>query len=151
MMAQDATIEPVKILLVEDNPVDVMMTREAFANARVSNSLYVVENGEEAMDFLYKRGFYASSPAPDIILLDLNLPKRDGREVLSEIKTDPSLKHIPVIILTTSESREDIWQSYKLQANCFITKPVDMEQFTNALESIGDFWFAVVKLPGFQE
>jgi CheY-like chemotaxis protein len=151
MMTSSTIIEPVEILLVEDNPVDIMMTRETFADARVCNNLHVTEDGEEALDFLYRRGQYASAPAPDIILLDLNLPKRDGREILAEIKANPSLRHIPVIILTTSESQDDIWHSYELQANCFITKPVDMEQFTKTLECIGDFWFAVVKLPVPQE
>jgi len=140
-------VKPVEILLVEDNPVDVIVTREALKDGRVANNLHVVEDGEEAMDFLYKRGKYASAPSPEIILLDLNLPGKDGREVLSEIKGDPSLRHIPVIILTTSGDREDIWRSYELQANCFITKPVDMEQFTKAMERLGEFWFTLVRLP----
>jgi CheY-like chemotaxis protein len=147
MMTPGTIVEPVEILLVEDNPVDIMMTRETFADARLCNNLHVAEDGEEALEFLYRRGVHSSAPVPDIILLDLNLPKRDGREVLAEIKADSSLRHIPIIILTTSESPDDIWHSYELQANCFITKPVDMEQFTNTLESIGDFWFALVKLP----
>ncbi|MBI4962384.1 MAG: response regulator [Desulfomonile tiedjei] len=140
-------IQPVEILLVEDNPVDVMMTREAFTSGRVCNNLHVAEDGEEAMDFLYRRGKYSSAPSPEIILLDLNLPRKDGREVLAEIKADPSLRHIPVIILTTSADETDIWKSYELQANCFITKPVNLEQFTQALECVGDFWFTLVKLP----
>jgi two-component system, chemotaxis family, response regulator Rcp1 len=107
----------------------------------------VVEDGEEAMDYLYKRGQYSSVPLPDVILLDLNLPKKDGREVLADIKKDPSLSHIPIIILTTSEDQDDILISYEQRANCFITKPVDMEQFTRVLECVGDFWFAVVQLP----
>jgi CheY-like chemotaxis protein len=107
----------------------------------------VAEDGEEAMDFLHKRGKYLSAPSPDLILLDLNLPRKDGREVLAEIKGHPSLRQIPVIILTTSESPDDIWRSYELQANCFVTKPVDMEQFTNALECLGEFWFTIVRLP----
>lgn len=139
--------KPVDILLVEDNPVDVMMTKEAFNSARVCNTLHVTEDGEEAMDFLLKQGKYADAPTPDIILLDLNLPRKDGREVLAEIKNDPSLRHIPVIILTTSESPEDIATSYELLANCFVTKPVDMDQFTNALECLGEFWFTIVRLP----
>jgi two-component system, chemotaxis family, response regulator Rcp1 len=147
MMVPGTKLQPVEILLVEDNPVDVMMTREAFANGRICNNLHVVEDGEDAMDFLYRRGKYSSAPPPDVILLDLNLPRKDGREVLAEIKADPSLRHIPIIILTTSESEEDIFRSYELQANCFITKPVDMEQFTGTLECIGDFWFALVQLP----
>ena len=147
MMVMGMEVEPVEILLVEDNPVDVMLTRKAFSAGRVWNNLHVVEDGEAAMEFLRKSGKYSAAPEPEIILLDLNLPKKDGREVLAEIKADPALKHIPIIVLTTSESREDIWHSYELQANCFITKPVDMEQFTNALECVGEFWFTLVKLP----
>jgi len=147
MMVQGMTVQPVEILLVEDNPVDVMLTKEAFSAGRVLNNLHVAEDGEEAMDFLYKRGKFSSAPSPEIILLDLNLPRKDGREVLAEVKQDPTLRHIPVIVLTTSEDQEDIWRSYELQANCFITKPVDMEQFTKALECLGEFWFTVIKLP----
>jgi two-component system, chemotaxis family, response regulator Rcp1 len=147
MIVQGIKVKPVQILLVEDNPVDVMVTRKALKGGRVANNLHVVEDGEEAMDFLYKRCKYASVPSPEIILLDLNLPRKDGREVLSEIRGDPSLQHIPVIILTTSWDREDIWRSYELQANCFITKPVDMEQFTKAMERLGEFWFTLVRLP----
>ena len=138
---------PIEILLVEDNPVDVMVTRKALSAGRVCNNLHVAEDGEEAMDFLNKSGKYSSVPSPELILLDLNLPKKDGREVLAEIKSDPTLRRIPVIILTTSESREDIWHSYELQANCYITKPVDMDQFTKALECLGEFWFTIVRLP----
>lgn len=147
MIYPGTNVHPVEILLVEDNPVDVMVTKQAFSSGRVCNNLHVVEDGEEAMDFLYKRGKYASAPSPEIILLDLNLPRKDGREVLAEIKGDPSLRHIPVVILTTSEDKEDIWRSYELQANCFITKPVDLKQFTQALECAGHFWFTLVKLP----
>ncbi len=123
------------------------MTREALNSGRVCNTLHVAEDGDEAMDFLYKRSKYSSAPSPEIILLDLNLPRKDGREVLAEIKQDPALRHIPVIVLTTSQDEDDIWRSYELQANCFITKPVDMEQFTKALESLEDFWLTVVRLP----
>ena len=147
MMVPGTMVQPVEILLVEDNPVDVLMTKEAFCGSRVCNNLHVAEDGEEAMDFLYKRGKHSSAPAPEIILLDLNLPRKDGREVMAEIKGDPSLRHIPVIVLTTSEDEEDIWNSYELHANCFITKPADMEQFTKALEGIGEFWFTLVRLP----
>ena len=147
MMAPGMRLQPVEILLVEDNPVDVMMIREVFTGARVLNNLHVAEDGEEAMDFLCKRGGFSTAPSPEIILLDLNLPRKDGREVLAEIKGDPSLRHIPVVVLTTSESEEDIWNSYDLQANCFVTKPMDLEQFTRALEQIGDFWFTLVRLP----
>ncbi len=147
MMLMGMEVEPVEILLVEDNPVDVMLTRKAFSAGRVCNNLHVVEDGEAAMEFLLKSGKYSSAPEPEIILLDLNLPRKDGREVLAEIKSDPSLRHIPVIVLTTSDSQEDIWKSYELHANCFITKPVDMEQFAKALECLGEFWFTLVKLP----
>jgi CheY-like chemotaxis protein len=147
MMAAGTKVEPVEILLVEDNPVDVMITKKAFSAGRVSNNLHVAEDGEEAMDFLYKRGKYSSAPSPEIILLDLNLPKKDGREILAEVKADPSLRRIPIVILTTSQDKEDIWRSYNLQASCFITKPVDMEQFTKVLECLGEFWFSVVRLP----
>ena len=146
-MVPGTTVRPVEILLVEDNPVDVMMTKEAFLGARICNRLHVAEDGEEAMDFLHKRGQFASKPSPEIILLDLNLPRKDGREVLAEIKADATLRHIPVIVLTTSDDQEDIWKSYELQANCFVTKPVDMEQFSKALECLGEFWFTVVRLP----
>jgi len=146
-MASGMKIEPAEILLVEDNPVDVLMTKEAFCCARVCNNLHVAEDGEEAMDFLYKRGKYSSAPTPDLILLDLNLPRKDGREVLAEIKGDPALHHIPVIILTPSESREDVWNSQELHANYFITKPLNMEQFAKALDCIGELWLTLVKLP----
>jgi two-component system, chemotaxis family, response regulator Rcp1 len=146
-MTQGTMVKPVEILLVEDNPVDVMITENAFNAGRVCNNLHVVEDGEEAMDFLHKRGKYSSAPSPEMILLDLNLPRMDGREVLAEVKGDPSLRHIPVIILTTSEDEKDICRSYELQANCFITKPVDMEQFTKALGRLEEFWFTLVRLP----
>ncbi len=147
MMAPGMKYQSVEILLVEDNPVDVMIIKEVFHDARVCNNLHVGEDGEEAMDFLYKRGKFSSAPRPEIILLDLNLPRKGGREVLAEIKGDPTLRHIPVIILTTSEDPEDIWSSYELQANCFITKPVDMDQYTKTLECLGEFWFTLVRLP----
>ncbi len=147
MMVKGMQVQPVEILLVEDNPIDVMMTKEAFNAARICNNLHVVEDGEEALDFLYKRGNFSCAPTPGIILLDLNLPKKDGREVLEDIKKHPSLHHIPVVILTTSESPEDIWRSYELHANCFITKPVDVEQFNHALERLGEFSFTLVRLP----
>jgi two-component system, chemotaxis family, response regulator Rcp1 len=147
MIASGTDIQPVEILLVEDNPVDVLITKKAFSNGRIYSNLHIAEDGEEAMHFLYKRGKYSSAPSPDMILLDLNLPKKDGRQVLEEIKRDPALRQIPVIILTTSEDPQDIWRSYDLQANSFITKPVDMGQFTKALEKLGEFWFTLVKLP----
>jgi two-component system, chemotaxis family, response regulator Rcp1 len=147
MVVSGAECRPAEILLVEDNPVDALMTREALKDGKICNRLHVVEDGEEAMDFLYHTGKYESAPTPDLILLDLNLPKKDGREVLSEIKQESSLKHIPVVVLTTSEDETDIFRSYELQANCFITKPVDLNQFTKAVKCIGDFWFTLVKLP----
>jgi len=147
MIVTGGRFKPVEILLVEDNPVDVLVTREVFDDSIIFNTLHVVQDGEEAMDFFYRRGRYAQAPVPDLVLLDLNLPRKSGREVLAEIKEDADLKHIPVIVLTTSEDEEDIWRSYELQANCFITKPVDISQFTHALKRLGDFWFTVVTLP----
>ncbi len=145
VMGQDAKC--VEILLVEDNPVDVLVTKQALQEGRVCNNLSVVEDGEEAMDFLYHKGNYSDAPRPDLILLDLNLPKKNGREILSEIKRDPDLLDIPVIVLTSSEAEKDILLSYSLHANCFITKPVDLAQFTDVVKSIEGFWFTVVKLP----
>ncbi|MFC2071828.1 response regulator [Chloroflexota bacterium] len=138
---------PIKILLVEDNPGDVRLTQEAFKENKVGNSLSIVEDGLEAMNFLHQVGKYADVPRPDLILLDLNLPKKDGREVLGEIKEDPNLKSIPVVVLTTSKAEEDIIKSYNLHANCYITKPVDLEQFMTVVKSIEDFWLTIVKLP----
>ncbi len=137
----------IEILLVEDNPGDVDLTREALADAKVRNRLHVVDDGAKAIDFLYKKGEYADAPRPDIILLDLNLPKKDGRQVLEEIKTDPQLTEIPVVILTTSQAEEDILRSYQLHANCYITKPVDFKQFMHVVQLIEDFWLTIVKLP----
>ena len=139
--------KPVEILLVEDNPMDVIVTREALKEGKVCNNLSVAQDGEEAIRFLRREGPYANAPRPDVILLDLNLPKKDGREVLSEIKNDPTLRDIPVIILTTSKAEEDVLKSYQLHANCFITKPVDLENFTAVIKSIEGFWFEIVKLP----
>jgi two-component system, chemotaxis family, response regulator Rcp1 len=138
---------PVEILLVEDNPGDVDLTREALQDAKVRNRLHVVDDGAKAVDFLYKKGEYADSPRPDIILLDLNLPKKDGRQVLEEIKADSQLAMIPVVILTTSQAEEDVLRSYQLHANCYITKPVDFKQFMRVVKSIEDFWLTIVKLP----
>ena len=146
-MAPGTTDHCVEILLVEDNPVDVMITERAFSSGRVCSNLHTVEDGEEAMNFLFKRGKYSSATSPEIILLDLNLPRKDGRQVLAEVKGDRSLRHIPVIILTTSGDEEDIRRSYDLQANCFITKPLDMEQFNKALDCLGEFWFSSARLP----
>lgn len=136
------------ILLVEDDPADVELTMEALKDSKLWIKLSTVEDGEEAMSFLRKQGRYLDAPEPDLVLLDLNLPKKDGREVLKEIKEDPALKHIPVVILTTSSSETDIVQTYQLGANCYITKPVGLDQFTKVVSAIDSFWFTVVKLPG---
>ena len=138
---------PIEILLVEDSPGDVRLTREAFKDARVLVNLHVAGDGEEAMAFLKREGKYSSKPRPDIILLDLNLPKKDGRAVLAEIKEDPSLQTIPVVILTMSASEADVLKSYSLHANCYITKPVDLDGFLKVVKSIDGFWLSVVRLP----
>jgi CheY-like chemotaxis protein len=137
----------IEILLVEDNPGDVRLTMEALKECKVRNKLYVVEDGIEALAFLRKQGKYANFPRPDLILLDLNLPVKDGRAVLTEIKEAPSLRRIPVVILTTSKAEEDIIKTYDLHANCYITKPVDFDQFINIVKKIEDFWLTIVKLP----
>jgi two-component system, chemotaxis family, response regulator Rcp1 len=136
-----------QVLLVEDNPGDVRLTREALKDAKVHLELNVVPDGVEAMEFLNRVGSYAESPRPDLVLLDLNLPRKDGREVLAEIKSDPALQTIPVVVLTTSASEADILRTYMLHANCYISKPVDMEGFLTVVRSIDDFWLSVVKLP----
>ncbi len=140
-------IRPIEILMVEDNPVDVLVTREALKKGRILNNLSVAEDGEEAIDFLFRTGQYSAAPRPDLILLDLNLPKKDGREILMELKNNPDLRSIPVVILTTSQAEEDVLRSYDSGANCFIVKPVDLEQFTATILSIENFWFSIVKLP----
>jgi CheY-like chemotaxis protein len=140
-------VRPIDILLVEDNPADVRLTREALREARVINSLHVVEDGMEALDFLRKRARYAGSPSPDLILLDLNLPKKDGREVLAEIKQDENWRRIPVVVLTTSRAEEDIVRSYDLHANAYVTKPLDLTQFLEVIRVLEEFWLAVVTLP----
>jgi two-component system, chemotaxis family, response regulator Rcp1 len=137
----------IQVLLVEDNPGDVRLTREAFLDAKVHLEMHVAGDGVEAMEFLQRAGAYAQSPRPDLILLDLNLPRKDGREVLAEIKGHPSLKSIPVVILTTSAADADIERSYLLHANCYISKPVDLEGFLKVIRCIDDFWLSVVKLP----
>lgn len=139
--------KPVDILLVEDNPGDVRLTQEALKEAKVLNNLFVVTDGIEALAFLRHEGKYADAIRPDIILLDLNLPRKDGREVLSEVKNDPQLRRIPVVILTTSKAEEDVIRTYDLHANCYITKPVDIEQFILVVKSVEEFWFTIVKLP----
>jgi CheY-like chemotaxis protein len=137
----------IEVLLVEDSPGDVRLTREAFKDAKVLISLSVASDGVEAMAFLKREGAHAEAPRPDLILLDLNLPKKDGREVLEEIKQNPELMSIPVVILTTSASEEDVLRSYRLHANCYITKPVGLEGFLKVVNSIDNFWLSVVKLP----
>ncbi len=139
--------EPIEVLLVEDDPGDELMTREAFEDNKIRNTLHVVRDGEEALDFLYRRGAHADAPQPDLILLDLNLPKYDGRQVLEKIKSDPDLAHIPVVVLTTSSAEEDILRSYKLHANAYVTKPVDVEQFIAAVRQIDEFFVTIVRLP----
>jgi CheY-like chemotaxis protein len=143
-------MKPIEILLVEDNPGDADLAREALQSGKVLNTLHVVGDGELAMAFLRCQGQYARAPRPDIILLDLNLPKKDGREVLAEVKSDEDLKSIPVVILTTSKAEEDIIKTYHLHANCFITKPIDLHQFIKVVQAIEDFWFTIVKLPPHQ-
>ena len=137
----------IEILLIEDNPGDVRLTQEAFREAKVRNKLHVVGDGVDAMAFLRREGKYADAPRPDLILLDLNMPKKDGREVLAEIKTEEDLRRIPVVILTISKAEEDIIKSYDLHANCYITKPVDLEQFLKVVKAVEDFWLTIVKLP----
>jgi|SRR5450432_4276446 chemotaxis family two-component system response regulator Rcp1 len=147
MKSIGADVEPIQILLVEDSPGDVRLTREAFRDAKVHINLHVALDGTEAMAFLKQEGAHANVPRPDLILLDLNLPKKDGREVLKEIKESPDLKSIPVVILTTSEAEADILRSYQLHANCYITKPVGLDGFLKVVNSIDSFWLSVVKLP----
>jgi CheY-like chemotaxis protein len=137
----------INILLVEDNPGDVRLTKEAFKEARVNNNLHVAWDGVEAMDFLRHKGKFSDVPRPDLILLDLNMPRKNGREVLAEIKEDPELMRIPVVVLTMSHAEEDILKSYDLHANCYISKPVDIERFIEVVSSIEGFWLTIVKLP----
>ncbi|PLZ76838.1 response regulator [Fischerella thermalis WC217] len=137
----------IEILLIEDNPGDVELTKIALEDSKISVNLNIVEDGVEAIAFLRREGKYANVPHPDIVLLDLNLPKKDGREVLAEIKADEKLKRIPVVVLTTSQAEEDVLKVYNLSANCYITKPVDFDQFVKIVQSIENFWFTIVKLP----
>jgi len=139
--------KPIEILLVEDNAGDVRLTQEALDDGKVHNNMRVVKDGVEALAYLRREGKYANVPRPDLILLDLNLPKKDGREVLAEIKGDKVLKRIPVVVLTTSRAERDVLKAYDLHANCYITKPVDLDQFITVVRSIEDFWFTIVKLP----
>jgi len=137
----------VDILLVEDNPADVALTEEALQESKLSNRLMVAEDGVEALAMLRRQGAHANLPKPDLILLDLNLPRMDGREVLAEIKKDDSLRRIPVVILTTSKAEEDVFRTYDLHANCYITKPIDLQQFVKVVKTIDDFWLTIVRLP----
>jgi CheY-like chemotaxis protein len=147
-MSGQAVRQPIEILLVEDNPGDIRLTREVFKECRVLNHLSVVQDGEQAMAYLRRQGRHAASPRPDLILLDLNLPKYDGRQLLEKIKSDPDLSRIPVVVLTTSSAEEDILKSYKLHANAYVTKPVDLDQFMKAVRQIDEFFVQVVRLPG---
>ncbi len=140
-------VRPIEILLVEDNPGDVRLTKEALKEAKVINNLSVLKDGEEALAYLRRQGQYAGAKRPHLILLDLNLPKKDGRDVLAQIKADEALKRIPVVVLTTSQAEEDVLKSYSLHANCYITKPVDLDQFVRVVRSIEDFWLGIVVLP----
>ena len=146
-MHSPSFVRPITVLMVEDSPSDALMTREALAHAKFLNNLFVVEDGVEAMAFLRQTGKFADALKPDLILLDLNLPKKDGREVLAEIKADERLRLIPVVVLTTSQADEDIAKAYGLHANCYVTKPVDFSSFAEVVRSIRHFWFSVVTLP----
>lgn len=138
---------PFEILLVEDNPGDVFLTQEALREGSFAHRLSVAEDGEQAMCFLRREGKYRNAPRPDLILMDLNLPKKDGREVLAEVKNDPGLRHIPVIVLTMSEADQDIARAYRLHANCYLTKPIQMDDFWKMIRSVEDFWLNIVRLP----
>ena len=146
-MTNDESNRPIEILLVEDNPGDVRLTREALRDGKVRNHLSVATDGVEALEFVRRKGTFADAPRPGLILLDLNLPRKDGRQVLAEIKSDPNLSRIPVVILTTSQSDEDILKTYGLHANAYVTKPVDLEQFLKVVQSIENFWLTLVTLP----
>jgi two-component system, chemotaxis family, response regulator Rcp1 len=139
--------QPIEILLVEDNPGDVRLTQEALREGKVANNLSVASDGVEALSFLRREGKFSGATRPDLVLLDLNLPRKDGREVLAAVKNDPDLMRIPIVVLTTSKAEEDVLKSYELHANCYITKPVDLEQFIRVVKSIDDFWLTVVRLP----
>lgn len=146
-MSPKHDLKPIEILMVEDSPGDAELLLDFLEQSKVKNRIHWVKDGEAAMAFLHREGEYAAKPMPDLILLDLNLPRKDGREVLSETKGDPRLAHIPVVILTSSKSEQDIARSYSLKANCYITKPVDLEQFAKVVRAIDDFWLSVVRLP----
>ncbi len=147
MTASSNAIQPVEILLVEDNPADIRLTQEALRDSKLVNRLHVAQDGIQALDFLCRRNGFEDVPRPDMILLDLNLPRMDGRELLEQIKSMPEIRAIPVVVLTTSEADEDILRSYRLHANCYITKPVDFDHFISVVQGIEGFWFSIVKLP----
>jgi CheY-like chemotaxis protein len=147
MSSTSTTGRAAEVLLVEDSPGAVRLTREALREGKIRNNLSVVSDGVEAMEFLRREGKYADAPRPDIVLLDLNMPRKDGREVLAEMKSDENLKRIPVVILSTSEAEQDILKTYDLHANCYLTKPVDLEQFISIVKSVEDFWLTIVQLP----
>ena len=143
----DRVVRPAEVLLVEDNPADIRLTREAMKEGHMLNHLHVVTDGEQALQFLTRQPPYEDAPRPDLVLLDLNLPKKSGREVLAEIKQDPDLMSIPIVVLTTSRADEDVASTYELRANCFITKPVDLDKFIHVVQQIESFWLSVVRLP----
>ena len=149
-MHQELSVKAIEVLLVEDNPGDVLLTKEALHEGKANFNIHVVSDGEEALKFLFREDQYKESPVPNIVILDLNLPKIGGREVLARIKSDRRLKSIPVVILATSESEEDIHKSYDLHANCYVTKPIDFETFSTTIRFIQDFWMSVVRLPQIQ-
>jgi chemotaxis family two-component system response regulator Rcp1 len=140
-------LRPIEILMVEDNPGDVRLTQEALKSCKVLNTVHVVEDGVAALDYLHRRPPYEAAPRPDLVLLDLNLPRMDGREVLAAMKSDPVLKVIPVVVLTTSEAEEDVLRAYRLAANCYVSKPVDLHQFTRIVQGLEEFWLTIVTLP----
>jgi len=147
-MSSSLSYRPIEILLVEDSPSDANLTIREFSRAKIANNLHWVENGEDAMNYLHRQGKFADAPRPDLMLLDLNLPGMDGREVLAAVKADETLKRIPIVILTTSTDEEDVLRSYNLNANCYVTKPIDIYQFIHVVQLINEFWLAAVKLPG---
>ncbi|HEX8551277.1 MAG TPA: response regulator [Abditibacteriaceae bacterium] len=147
MIPTGSTVRPIEILLVEDSPTDVLLAQEALEHAKMLNNLHVASDGIEAMEFLRREGSFADAPRPDLVLLDLNLPRKDGRQVLAEIKADENLKRLPVVILTTSKAEEDVHRAYGLHANCYICKPIDFDRFTEVVKSIEMFWFTIVALP----
>ncbi len=147
-MSESSAGHPIEVLLVEDDPGDVLMTQEAFHDYKIANNLHVVTNGEDAISYLRKEGAFAHVKTPDLVLLDLNLPRRDGREVLREVKSDAELRRIPIVVLTTSDAEEDVLASYQLHANAYVRKPVDFEQFVAAIRAIDNFFISVVRLPG---